>query len=156
MYKNREERLENSRKYYQTHKEQVKKHNKEYNRINQEKVRERKEIYYNTHKQKYKIYHQEHRQEILSRHRNQQLQRMYGITSEQYDEMFIEQGGLCSICGYGKSKIRLSVDHNHKTKVVRGLLCSFCNKSLGWYEKYQNKIDEYLQKIKEKPSEIIS
>lgn len=37
-------------------------------------------------------------------------------------------------------------DHDHKTKKFRGLLCQLCNRQLGWYEKYLNKIDDYLNK----------
>ena len=28
----------------------------------------------------------------------------------------------------------------------RGLLCSVCNRQLGWYEKYKNEIEDYLNK----------
>src|SRR5712671_223223 len=40
------------------------------------------------------------------------------------------QGACCAICRRSESgfKNRLSVDHNHKTHKVRGLLCFFCNK----------------------------
>ncbi|EHB47637.1 Recombination endonuclease VII [Mycolicibacterium rhodesiae JS60] len=58
----------------------------------------------------------------------------YGITAEEYWEIYEFQGGRCYICqrANGKAK-RLSVDHDHKTGVVRGLLCTMCNKyTLGW------------------------
>jgi hypothetical protein len=40
------------------------------------------------------------------------------------------QNGCCAICKKPESsfKFRLSVDHNHKTGLVRGLLCYRCNK----------------------------
>jgi hypothetical protein len=40
------------------------------------------------------------------------------------------QAGKCAICGKHESefKNRLAVDHNHKTGLVRGLLCYRCNK----------------------------
>ena len=42
-----------------------------------------------------------------------------------------EQKGLCAICGESPEKVRLSIDHNHVNKRVRGLLCFHCNTILG-------------------------
>lgn len=61
----------------------------------------------------------------------------YGLTVEGYNEMLSKQNGVCAICGreeYVKRKgvvIPLSVDHNHKTGKIRGLLCYDCNHGLG-------------------------
>ncbi len=61
----------------------------------------------------------------------------YGITEPEYYQLLKEQGGVCAICGNLKTKERngktvaLSVDHNHKTGKIRGLLCSKCNFVLG-------------------------
>lgn len=57
------------------------------------------------------------------------IEETYGITAEEYYEVYEAQGGYCYICrrANGKSK-RLSVDHCHKTGLVRGLLCLRCNK----------------------------
>ncbi len=59
--------------------------------------------------------------------------REYGITIGDYDDMYIEQGGCCAICGTHQSKLnkRLHIDHCHKTDKVRGLLCSSCNTAIG-------------------------
>lgn len=72
--------------------------------------------------------------------------RRYGLDGKKYDQMVEEQRGLCAICG--KSEIsrqqpsnvilNLSVDHNHLTKNVRGLLCQKCNHALGLL-----KVDEF-------------
>lgn len=58
----------------------------------------------------------------------------YGITPEEYWEIYEFQGGRCYICQRANGKVkRLSVDHDHKTGIVRGLLCTMCNKyTLGW------------------------
>ncbi len=63
----------------------------------------------------------------------------YGLTVEQYDAMLVAQGGVCAICkgaethvsSFTKQIRRLSVDHDHKTNKVRGLLCSSCNRAIG-------------------------
>lgn len=53
----------------------------------------------------------------------------YGITSEEYWEIYRAQGGCCYICRRAKgARKKLSVDHCHKTGMVRGLLCTVCNK----------------------------
>lgn len=60
------------------------------------------------------------------------LRRKYGITEKDYDRMFTLQLGGCAICGSTPKKRRLSVDHNHKSGKVRGLLCFPCNYGIGW------------------------
>ena len=72
----------------------------------------------------------------------------YGITLAQYDEMFNDQNGVCAICGLPSISHRLSVDHDHKTGKVRGLLCHPCNMSLGVYEKRKDKFEDYLREHK--------
>jgi hypothetical protein len=65
--------------------------------------------------------------------RNSQIKCKYGITLEQYNEMFIIQNGCCSICGRHQNEFKkaLHVDHDHITGNVRGLLCTNCNTILG-------------------------
>jgi hypothetical protein len=67
------------------------------------------------------------------------LEKRYGITLEQYDEMVAAQGGRCAICnklpkGTSHTSRRLAVDHDHATGTVRGLLCSPCNTTIGMIE----------------------
>lgn len=62
------------------------------------------------------------------------LKRMYGMTLGQYDEMVENQNGVCMICEKPEINRRLSVDHDHKTGKVRGLLCCRCNFALGIVE----------------------
>lgn len=72
-----------------------------------------------------------------AKHRDTQLKHDYGIGVKQYDELFENQNGVCAICRCPETKknqygvVRLSVDHNHKTGKVRGLLCMNCNNGLG-------------------------
>lgn len=62
--------------------------------------------------------------------RSNNLKRKFGISVEEYDRRFKEQGGGCAVCGR-TDKRRLAVDHDHKTERVRGLLCVRCNIALG-------------------------
>ena len=65
--------------------------------------------------------------------RNNHYLRYYGITLEDYNSMFQEQGGCCAICKTHqlKKKRRLAVDHCHDSGEVRGLLCQDCNTGIG-------------------------
>lgn len=65
--------------------------------------------------------------DVADKKRNQHLMGLYGISSEEYEEMFKSQGGVCAVCGKPPIKTRLAVDHDHVTKKIRGLLCSRCN-----------------------------
>jgi hypothetical protein len=71
----------------------------------------------------------------------------YGISKLDYDRMYQIQGGECKICKVHQTdlKKRLSVDHDHITGKVRGLLCTRCNVCLGIYEKYKQAFTNYLE-----------
>jgi hypothetical protein len=57
----------------------------------------------------------------------------YGLTLNDYEQMYIRQHGQCAICSVVVQGERMCVDHDHATGKVRGLLCRLCNKSLGGF-----------------------
>lgn len=60
------------------------------------------------------------------------VQKVYGLKPSHYGQMYLAQGGKCAICQRATGATRkLSVDHDHKTGLVRGLLCRPCNDLLG-------------------------
>ncbi len=64
--------------------------------------------------------------------RNIQLQRQFGITLAVYNLMLQEQNYGCAICGAPNAGPKtFSVDHDHTTGKVRGLLCRGCNVGIG-------------------------
>jgi hypothetical protein len=70
-------------------------------------------------------------------HRSGELRRRYGITLQDYADMFADQEGKCAICGgppTTKSFRHFDVDHDGRTGKVRGLLCRRCNTALGYIE----------------------
>ncbi len=75
----------------------------------------------------YKLRNKEKRQKWI-------LKDLYNLPIEKYNDMFIEQGGRCAICGKHQVefKKKLCVDHNHETGKIRGLLCNKCNSLLGY------------------------
>jgi hypothetical protein len=82
----------------------------------------------------------------------------YRLTVDEYVNMLKEQNYVCKICG-GKEDKRLSVDHDHSCcpgketcgNCIRGLLCSYCNKTLGMAKddpKILKKMIQYLESFK--------
>ena len=60
--------------------------------------------------------------------------RKYSINEVTHNNMLNNQKGLCKICSKTNYNNKmLSIDHDHKTGVVRGLLCSKCNLALGGF-----------------------
>lgn len=70
--------------------------------------------------------------------RNKYLKKKYGISLKQYNYMLKKQGYKCAICGKHQKdeKRNFAVDHCHKTKIVRGILCNYCNSRLLKYLGY--------------------
>lgn len=70
--------------------------------------------------------------------RGRRFKSEYGIDFSQYQQMLLEQKGVCAICEKPETKIQngtirlLSVDHNHESGAVRGLLCANCNMAIGY------------------------
>lgn len=85
------------------------------------------------------------------------LQRRYGMSEYQYEMMLKSQGNVCAVCGQpetytlqGRVKA-LSVDHDHKTHKIRGLLCHHCNLGIGHFRddpKLLRAAINYLEKHK--------
>jgi hypothetical protein len=66
------------------------------------------------------------------------LKSRYDISVSEYDRLLALQGGKCAICGRPPGRVRLAVDHDHKSGAVRGLLCGRapkrnCNQGLGYF-----------------------
>lgn len=58
-----------------------------------------------------------------------QLRYKYGIGLEEYEKLKKKSRGKCGACGSSSQK--LFIDHCHKKRRVRGLLCHHCNSALG-------------------------
>lgn len=85
-------------------------------------------------KKKYKI---SNREKLKSDYRTWRLKNQYGITDEDYSRMLEQQNGVCIICGKPEIRVQhgkvqpLTIDHNHETGKIRGLLCFKCNTAIG-------------------------
>lgn len=56
--------------------------------------------------------------------------RKYGLQQQDLHDMLEAQQGRCAICDKSID-LSASIDHCHKTGVVRGLLCGMCNRAIG-------------------------
>lgn len=105
--------------YYQANRERLIREAKERYRANRERVAARARL-----------------RKAMHRERNEclRLQRVYGITLDEYRRMADAQGSRCAICSIHASdapKGKLFVDHAHRTGKVRQLLCGRCNMAIG-------------------------
>ena len=93
------------------------------------------------------------KEERKRRNRKENLKRL-GLDEESLAQIFIKQNGVCAICA---EQISLRndrfthLDHCHKSKKFRGILCTKCNTGLGKFNEnvavLQNAI-LYLEKNK--------
>lgn len=96
------------------------------------------------------VYRAEHKEEK----REANLRLRYNLTPAEKEVMWLAQGKRCAICRrrialHGRCELCAYVDHNHRDKVVRGLLCNKCNRGMGLLgdtlEEAQ-RVVEYLKK----------
>lgn len=99
------------------------------------------------------------RQCHVPQRREQGLWSRYGITGEAYDRLLADQHGKCALCRRAEStpsgktgNLRpLSVDHNHRTGKIRGLLCHKCNIVLGLIDEDLNLAQEIISYLRKEP-----
>ena len=102
-----------------------------------------------------KEYNKKYRQENPDKYklylRKSKLKTFYGVSLDDYNEMFSNQKGCCEICGKHQSQENraLSVDHNHTTGEVRKLLCGRCNLLVGQIETNIDIIDSVFNYLKD-------
>jgi hypothetical protein len=105
-----------------------------------EKRKAYKAAWYQANKERVSAYQVKYRDKFPDKNRryfrNHHLVKTYGITLEQYEAIYKQQGGVCGICGnppdIGRHGVaRLAVDHDHATGKIRGLLCNNCNSGMG-------------------------
>jgi hypothetical protein len=97
----------------------------------------------------------EDRQKNPEKYRQQALKsferwlKKIGSSLAEYEAKKVSQGNCCAIC---KRELKLVQDHDHKTKLARGLLCISCNSLLGrleektaWFANWEKNAREYLE-----------
>lgn len=80
------------------------------------------------------------------------LKSKYGLSLDQFMSLLSFQNNCCAICKTEfKGTKDTHVDHCHKTKKVRGLLCFLCNSGIGKFKdnpEFLKAAIKYLQKVR--------
>lgn len=79
------------------------------------------------------------------------LKSTFGMTKDTYQAMLQAQNGVCAICkqpervkrspDHSRPVNALAVDHDHKTNLVRGLLCHQCNIGIGNFQDSADRLE---------------
>jgi len=84
-------------------------------------------------------WHHDNPQRAYVAHRNWMLRTLYDMSHDDYLALLEAQGGGCAVCGTndpgrgnGGQRRHFTVDHDHNSGRVRGLLCNACNRAIGY------------------------
>lgn len=162
--KNKEKINAATKAYYEANKEKICAHNKareeahpekrksyfkNYYLKNTEKINQATKAYYKNNTEKInaltKAYYESNPEKTFE----SKLKHKYHLTLEGYYTLLEQQDGVCAICGKTcKTNERLSVDHNHSTGKVRGLLCRTCNLGIGHFQDSPEILSKALDYLK--------
>jgi len=121
--------------YRDANKGKVLEKQKEYRESNKDKSKEYHKLYYQSNKEKLSEANARYQKDNPDRSRFYQLKYKYKVSEDSLMDMMNIQKGACAICGCDlvtpDSKRSYSVDHNHLTGNIRGLLCNSCNVLVG-------------------------
>jgi hypothetical protein len=83
----------------------------------------------------------------------------FGLTPSQIEELLTLQQGRCAICdapsarAIGKKGSKgFHFDHDHKTRLLRGLLCDKCNRGLGFFNHSLTHLQRALRYLANPPA----
>jgi prolyl oligopeptidase PreP (S9A serine peptidase family) len=128
--------------------EEKKQYRREQYLKNKDKEKAAREIYYSKNKKLILARNKKYNKENPDKRKSAILKYEYGITLDQYNEMFKAQEGKCAICQRHQNELTrtLCVDHDHKTNKVRSLLCLTCNTDVSVVENRLEEMTKYLNK----------
>lgn len=90
----------------------------------------------------------DNRARALALRRRARMIRAYGLSPEDKERLWHEQGRACAICACPIDLKQCPVDHDHKTGFVRGLLCNNCNMFLGRIEADVERMEACLRYLR--------
>lgn len=130
--------------------EEKKQYRREQYLKNKDKEKAAREIYYSKNKESILARNKKYNKENPDKRKSAILKYEYGITLDQYNEMFRAQEGKCAICQRHQNELTrtLCVDHDHKTNKVRALLCLTCNTDVSVVENRLEEMTKYLNKYR--------
>lgn len=108
--------------YYLKNSERIKKYVRKWERKNKKQVNKTKRKYQQQNRKAYRSY---------------ELKCKYGITNQEFSKLLDNQNYRCAVCKRPFVDLKVEIDHNHKTGLVRGLLCRRCNALMGWVDQFK-------------------
>ena len=119
---------QHDKQYREKHKEEIRQYSKQYREKHKRKIRQYRKEHKKEEKQYNKEYKEKHKEEL----KYHSIERIYGLSPEEYDAMLKAQHNRCAICRKPFVDAQHThIDHDHATGKVRGILCSNCNHMLG-------------------------
>jgi hypothetical protein len=130
-------KLTSQKQYYDKHREQILQRHRDYYAANPEKFKALRKQQRDLNKRSYDKKKEENPFDCPRKYEH--LKKVYGLTKEAYEDLLCAQGGCCAICEREPEVASpkapyLSVDHNHETGKIRGLLCNPCNRGIGYLQ----------------------
>lgn len=144
--KHRIKRIKGSKNYYNKNKEKALRQRKKYYKKTKHKFKEFKKKYAEK-------YRQINRKKLRKKQLYYILNKFYKLNIKDYNKLLKSQNYKCAICRKPETrknkngKFRLSIDHDHKTNKVRGLLCHWCNTRLGFFKDNINLLNKLFKSL---------
>jgi len=93
--------------------------------------------------------YQKHVTEVKDYHKRYHIQRRYNIKPLEFDMRLANQLGGCAICKQPfEDENKIVIDHDHRTGIVRDLLCYRCNNALGQINDSEDLLIEMIEYLK--------
>lgn len=135
--------------------DKIKKKKAEWHQLTKDKRQQYGKEYRARNKERLRIKRHEYLERRRANYLRHKLEVRYGLTKEQHEKLVVVSNGQCQICKGRELKQNtigvynnLSVDHDHQTGKVRGLLCNRCNTALGFFADDVNLLEAAVSYLK--------
>lgn len=110
--------------------------------------------YYYRNKETANEYSADYYQANKARLQMRKIERLYGVSALEYDELFLAAGKACEICRKPLAHItaeasrsdKACLDHCHLSGKARGILCISCNSKFSLFDNYKEAVAAYIVK----------
>ena len=91
-----------------------------------------------------------HRRNFLTKKNGRIVKQRRFLELSPYNFVLEKQNGVCAICHKKCSSGRaLAIDHDHTTNEFRGLLCTKCNRGLGFFDDGIDLLESAIKYLKQ-------
>ena len=96
-----------------------------------------------------KNYYKSNIEKIKCQDKQRWLRKKYNMDETDFLRIKKQQNGKCAICfSELKNGFLVHIDHDHKTGIVRGVLCRWCNTGLGHFRDSEENLKSALKYLK--------